>query len=172
MNRRSIFIHIWQNWQCSLCWRFTRLQCRGHKSWTCLVRLSNPGFGALGGKKSKIHLAASLFPCYSIYLRLTPVFSLSNYSLYLVEKLRFFSSILHFCLRPVRRSHYSQCHYDSLSFFSFLLHTVSPAFMSLYWYVYSFELLLVFTLLCKHAERINIHFQRLYPSDLLTTYSH
>lgn len=51
----------------------------------------------------------------------------------------------------------------------FPLHTVLPAFMSLYCYLYSFELLLVFTLLCKHAERINTHFQRLYPSDHLTT---
>lgn len=45
--------------------------------------------------------------------------------------------------------------------FVFLLHTVSLVFMSLYWYAYSFELLLVFTPLCKHAERINIRFQPL-----------
>lgn len=45
--------------------------------------------------------------------------------------------------------------------FVLLLHTISLAFMSLYWYAYSFELLLVFTLLCKHAERINIRFQPL-----------
>lgn len=45
--------------------------------------------------------------------------------------------------------------------FVFLLHAVSLVFMSLYWYAYLFELLLVFTPLCKHAERINIRFQPL-----------
>lgn len=82
----------------------------------------------------------------------------------------YFSSNSHFCLQPGHKGHYTpQCHYHGL-FFS--LCTVPPAFMSLYWYIYSFELLQVFTLLCKQAARINTNFQGLHPSDRLTTRSH
>lgn len=93
----------------------------------------------------------------------------SHYSLQLVEKIEFFQPNFAFLPSACPKQPLHSSVPVPQPILLFPLHTVLPAFMSLYCYLYSFELLLVFTLLCKHAERINTHFQRLYPSDHLTT---
>lgn len=116
-----------------------------------------------GSKKTNIHLPASFFPCYSISFWLRSVFFLCV-SFWLQPvicwKIGFSAQV---CISAFGLSAGAIALFSVLLrlSFVFLLHTVSLVFMSLYWYAYSFELLLVFTPLCKHAERINIRFQPL-----------
>lgn len=152
-------LHVLPGWNFS----FTQWEHRNHHTDCTLQHKMLCRYWKEGGsKKTNIHLPASFFPCYSIPFWQRSVFFcvLLTAACNLLKNWGFSAQV---CISAFGLSAGTIALFSVLLrlSFVFLLHAVSLVFMSLYWYAYLFELLLVFTPLCKHAERINIRFQPL-----------